>query len=104
MFERFFAHLTQYTDSLFHATSMLLIGVLVSLGRDMQRVETVPVRGMVGRAITTAILALSAGSVLAVIPGMPWIGLIGLSAALASLGTDFLERAVLAWLKIKGMA
>lgn len=99
--ERLLHQLQQYGDAIFQALAMLMLGIVVSLGRDMQKAEPDPVRVIVGRAVTTGILALGAGSVLAVIPGLPFLGLLGLAAALASLGTGFLERAFFEWMAKK---
>lgn len=86
-------------ENMLQAATMAILGVVVSLGRDLQQAEPDPMRIIVGRAITTAALSLAAGTLLAIIPEMPFLGLLGLAAGLASLGSAFLERALLTWLR-----
>lgn len=82
-------HLEKETQAFF---VMLLIGVAAGLGQLLSSDEEITRRLMVGRCITSGVLAIASGSILVWIPNLPDLALYGLSAALASLGTSALER------------
>lgn len=70
------------------------IGALVGLGKLLMSKEPLSFRLMLGRTLVSTGLAVAAGSVLAFIPGVSQLGLIGLAAASSVLGEQFLERLV----------
>lgn len=96
--ERIVQTLAIHLDHLLQAALLIVLGSVVSVGRDMQARYPEPIRIVIGRAISTGILALGAGSALAIIPGLPLLALLGIAATLASLGAGFLERIATAWL------
>lgn len=68
------------------------IGVLVGLGKLLASTEKLSWRLAFGRAIVSAGLAVAAGSILTFVPGVSQLGLLGLSAASAVMGEQFLEK------------
>lgn len=91
--------LAENAENMIQAATMAILGVMVSLSKDLQQARPDTSRIVVGRAISTGALALASGSILAFVPDLPFLALLGLAAGLASLGTGFIERALLAWLK-----
>lgn len=73
------------------------IGAAIGLGQLMLSGEPLTARRVVGRAVVSAGLGLAAGGVLTLVPGLPLIGLCGIAAGLASLGTSGLERLIKRW-------
>lgn len=69
-----------------------VVGVLIGLGQLLASKEVLTPRIIIGRSLSTGGIAMAAGSVLVWIPDLPFIGQIGIAAALASLGTSGLER------------
>lgn len=78
-------------DNIFQALAFTGIGMLIALGQILQAKEPITFKQALGRCITTGGLALVAGSVLALFPGLPFIAQIGIAAMLASLGNSGLE-------------
>jgi len=74
--------------------AMAALGALVGLGRLLASKEPMSLRLAVGRAIVSAGLAVAAGALLAFLPGLSQTALIGLAAASAVLGEQFLERII----------
>jgi hypothetical protein len=68
------------------------VGMAIGIGRLMNSGETLTWRLLVGRALSTAGIAMAAGAVLVWVPNLPLLGQIGIAAGLASLGTAGLER------------
>jgi len=68
------------------------VGVLIGLGKLLASNEKFSWRLAVGRAIVSAGLAVAAGAILAFIPGVSQLAVIGLAAASAVLGEQFLEK------------
>lgn len=67
---------------------MALIGALVGFATEAMKKE-VNWRTAFGRAVLTSVLAMGGGAVTIIVPtGLSTIGIIGVSALLASLGTD----------------
>ncbi len=73
---------------------MTVTGIMIGLGQILGSEPKLSVRLVIGRASTTTGLALIAGLGLHKFPDMDLLPLIGLSAAISSLGTSFLERLV----------
>ena len=73
---------------------LLLAGTLAGVGQLLASKEVLTVRIVTGRALSSGMLGLSAGSVLTFVPGLPIEALIGLSCVSASLGTSGMERVV----------
>ena len=73
-------------------TLLAAIGAMVGLGQLLSSNEPITWRHAIGRAIVTCGLSVSAGLVLALLPNVPHLAVIGLAATSASLGTSFLER------------
>lgn len=89
--ERVASVVTGWWDTIFQALAFTLIGVLIAIGQMLQSKETITLKIALGRCITTGGLALVAGSVLALFPGLPFIAQLGIAAMLASLGNSGLE-------------
>lgn len=68
------------------------IGAIAGLGKLLISNEPITIRLAVGRAISSSLLGVSAGTVMVWIPDISYTALVGLSAALASLGTSAIER------------
>ena len=70
------------------------LGLLIGLGKLLASKETFSWRLAVGRAIVSAGLAVAAGAILAFMPGVSQLAIIGLAAASAVLGEQFLEKMI----------
>lgn len=68
------------------------VGMIIGVGQLLASKEVLTTRIIVGRALSTAGIAIASGSALVWIPDLPLLGQIGLAALLASLGTSGLER------------
>lgn len=68
------------------------IGALIGLGQLFLSDEKITLRRALGRAIVTGGLALSAAAALTYFPGLPTAAIVGLAAAIASMGATGLER------------
>jgi hypothetical protein len=81
-------------------TSALLFAVGAGIGLAQLRGSGEPMswRLAFARAATTGGLSVAAGAVLVWLPDTPLLGLIGLAAALASLGTSGMERLIVRYL------
>lgn len=73
-------------------TYLVGIGVLIGLGKLLASNEKFSWRLALGRAIVSAGLAVAAGAILAFIPGVSQLAVIGLAAASSVLGEQFLEK------------
>lgn len=83
-------------EQIAQALLFALVGAAIGIGQLMVSDEAKRTRRIVlGRALTTGGLSMSAGIVLVWVPDLPLIGQIGVAATLASLGTSGLERAFL---------
>lgn len=71
---------------------MGLVGVLTALGQLLASNERLTPRIIIGRALSSIGLSVSAGALLLWFAEPHPLALIGVSAGLASLGTSFLER------------
>lgn len=72
--------------------AMGLVGVLTALGQLLASNERLTPRIIIGRALSSIGLSVSAGALLLWFAEPHPLALIGVSAGLASLGTSFLER------------
>jgi hypothetical protein len=72
--------------------AMGLVGVLTALGQLLASNERLTPRIILGRALSSIGLSVSAGALLLWFAEPHPLALIGVSAGLASLGTSFLER------------
>jgi len=72
--------------------TMGLVGVLTALGQLLASNERLTPRIILGRALSSIGLSVSAGALLLWFAEPHPLALIGVSAGLASLGTSFLER------------
>lgn len=73
-------------------TAMGVVGILTSLGQLLASNEKLTPRIIIGRALSSIGLSVSAGAILLWMVDPHPLALIGLSAGLASLGTSFLEK------------
>lgn len=71
---------------------LAVIGLLIGLGKLLASNEKFSWRLAVGRAIVSAGLAVAAGALLAFMPGISQLAVIGLAAASAVMGEQFLEK------------
>lgn len=68
------------------------VGALIGFGQLLLSDEKVTLRRAFGRAIVTAGLSVGAAAILIQIPGLPVVAVVGLGAAVASMGATGLER------------
>lgn len=71
---------------------MAAIGAAVGLAQVLLSKDPVTLRQAAGKAISNAALAMSAAAVLAVVPGLNPFVLTGISALIATLGTEGLQK------------
>jgi hypothetical protein len=71
---------------------MAAIGAAVGVAQVLMSKDPVTVRSTVGKAIANAVLAVSAAATLAVVPGLNPFVLTGISALVATLGTEGLQK------------
>ncbi|MBX6333970.1 hypothetical protein IRY61_01355 [Candidatus Saccharibacteria bacterium] len=74
--------------------AMGLVGIIAAIGQLLASKEKLTARIVIGRVLSTTALAMSAGGLMLWFADPHPLALIGTSAALASLGTSFLERLV----------
>lgn len=72
--------------------ALVTIGLLVGLGKLLASQEPFSWRLAIGRSIVSAGLAVAAGSLLAFMPGLSALAVIGLAAASAVIGEQFIEK------------
>lgn len=96
------ADYTLWWHTFLQAATFSGIGAAIALGKVLQTREPISFWEAIGRCITTGGIALAAGAALAMVPGLPFIAMIGIAAALASLGNSVLENALYHFLKVKG--
>lgn len=70
------------------------MGAIIGLGKLLASDEKFTWRLAIGRAIVSAGLCIAAGALLAFIPGLSQMALLGLAAASAVLGEQFLEKLI----------
>lgn len=81
-----------------------LLGIVLAIGQHLKNQEPWIWSVVIGRAICTGGVAMSAGAVLVWVPDLPLWGQIGVAAALASIGTAGLERLIIRVLQGRGSA
>jgi len=72
--------------------TVAVVGLLTGIGQLMASKEVLNWRIIIGRALSSAALGTTAGIALAWMPALPFEAMVGLAAAVASLGTSGLER------------
>lgn len=72
--------------------TLALIGVVIGLGQLLASAEKLTIRIVIGRALSSVGLAVSAATILVWIPDLSIYAQCGLAALIASLGTSGLER------------
>jgi hypothetical protein len=70
------------------------MGVVIGVGKLLASDEKFSWRLAIGRAIVSAGLSVAAGALIAFIPGLNQMALIGLAAASAVIGEQFLEKLI----------
>ncbi|MHC0508796.1 phage holin family protein [Achromobacter aegrifaciens] len=73
---------------------LAILGVVIAIGKLLVSNEKFSWHLAIGRAIVSAGLSVAAGSILAFIPGVSMLAVIGLACASAVLGEQFLERLI----------
>ena len=73
---------------------LAVTGVVIAIGKLLATNEKFCWRIAIGRSIVSAGLAVAAGSILAFIPGVPQLAVIGLAAAISVMGEQFLEKLI----------
>lgn len=91
-----------WREAIAHAIVFCSIGLLVGLGQLLGSKDRLTPRIVIGRCLSTVGIALAAGAVLVAFPETPPLAQIGVSAALASLGTSGLERLIQRLIAAKG--
>ncbi|GHU34897.1 hypothetical protein AGMMS50256_29230 [Betaproteobacteria bacterium] len=94
--------LNALTEALFASAVFFLVGASIGVAQLVSGSGPVTWRLAFARAITVGGLSVAAGAILIWIPDAPVLGQVGLSAALASLGTSGLERLFFRIMKRKG--
>lgn len=90
--EKIVQHVASWREQIEYALLFAVVGITIGLGQLLASEEKLTVRIVIGRALSTAGIAVAAGSVLVLVPDLPLIGQLGVAAGLASLGTSGLER------------
>lgn len=90
--EKFSEILRHWHDQLTWPFIFSIVGISIGLGQLLASNERITPRILVGRSLSTGGLAMAAGTVLVWVPDLPFVGQIGVAAALASLGNAGLER------------
>ena len=70
------------------------MGAVIGLGQLLGSNEVLTSRIILGRAISSAGIAVAAASILVWVPDLPPVALAGVAGLAASLGTSFLEKLV----------
>lgn len=68
------------------------VGALIGFGQLLLSDEKITLRRALGRGIVTGGLSVGSASILILIPGLPTVALVGLAAAIGSMGAAGLER------------
>ena len=76
------------------ATVVAAIGAIIGLGKLLQSGEKLTLRLAIGRGITTAALSVIAFAIMAWMPEIDPIAVVGISVFLASVGESELEKLV----------
>lgn len=80
-------------EQLVHPVALLAgAGIVAGLGQLLASSEKLTARIVIGRAMSSAALGVTAGTALTWIPNMPLEASMGLACLIASLGTSGLER------------
>lgn len=72
--------------------ALALAGLIAGLGTLLASSEKLTTRIVIGRALSSAALGITAASVLVWLPDVPFVAQIGIACAVSSLGTSGLER------------
>lgn len=79
---------------------LAIVGAMIGMGQLLASTEVLTWRIIIGRALSSAGLGVTAGAILLWYPGIHPVALAGIAALLASLGTSALERMVQKVLKV----
>ena len=79
-------------DTIESITILAIAGLIAGLGTLLASTEKLTMRIVIGRALSSVALGVTAASILVWIPGVPLMGQVGAACAIASLGTSGLER------------
>lgn len=71
---------------------LIFLGAGIGLGQLLATKEPLTWRLVIGRAIVSGGIGLSAAAVLSFMPSLPFAAQLGIAATLASLGTSALEK------------
>ena len=74
-------------------------GLVAGLGQLLASDEVLTARIVIGRALSSLALGVTAGTALTWVPDMPMTAMVGLACLIASLGTSGLERLLQKFLK-----
>ena len=74
-------------------------GLVAGLGQLLASEEVLTARIVIGRALSSLALGVTAGTALTWMPDMPLTAMVGLACLIASLGTSGLERLLQKFLK-----
>lgn len=89
-------------DTLVHPVVLLAgAGLVAGLGQLLASPEKLTARIVVGRALSSMALGVTAGTALSWLPQMPIEALMGLACLIASLGTSGLERLLQKFLEMR---
>lgn len=83
-----------FSDTTKGVIGLSLMGAAVGVGHLLNSSETLTLRVVVGRAMTSGGLGMAAAAVLTWLPELSFYAQLGVAAAFASLGTSALERMI----------
>ena len=93
---------TNFVGELATLAVLALSGAAVGIGKSLVGDRGLTLRIVVGRALVSSGLGVSAGSILTLIPELPLVGLVGIACLSASLGLSGLEHIFDKWMEAKG--
>lgn len=90
--------ITEMIMSLLSSFWLWFIGAAIGLGQLLVTGDPLCWRRIIGRALVAGGLGVSAGSLVMLLPDVPYLALMGAAAAAASLGAGAIERLLVALL------
>lgn len=87
-----------FNDAAKVAGTLGAVGLIIGIGQLLASTETLTLRIVVGRALSSAGLGAGSSAILILMPDLPIAAQLGFAALVASLGTSALERLFQKWL------
>ena len=86
--------MNEFQRTLYAAISVSIIGFFIGIGKLLQSRVKITWRLMIGRGITTGALAMASFSVLAWMPDVSLVAIVGIGALIASIGESAIENII----------